>query len=302
MSLSRRFGRVATRFGMGLRNAIKGSVIGLSLAFLTKLLNPLNELHDRIKKLLGETDDIRETAAKYGTTPGELMYHETRAQYLGVKPEIFVNLLESFRKAVEQRRTEVDEGTRTTLGKDPLLFQANTLAGFQRALTLIDAFKETDPVQARAFQRELFGETLTGSQLKLLDSSRTVTPLGNPYDAITRANEATGAVGKQADIFRMMSAVQDFEDRLRSSRAISGEVTTGVLMSQQKELDKQFAELQNFRTLQSAAEGVGAVMELLTAIRDGLLAIVAWLNDHGLWIKDFLKWIKPFFSAMGARK
>lgn len=303
MTLTRRFGRIAGRFGVGLKNAIKGSVLGLSLAFLTRLLNPLQDMHDRIKKLLGETDDVRDTAAKLGTTPGELLFHQARAEALGVKPETFLNLVESFRKAVEQRRQDVDEKTRTRLGAgDPLLFQENTLAGFQRALTLIDSFQGVDPIQARAFQRELFGETLTGSQLKLLEPIGNVPLLGNPYRTIERAQEATDALGRKADAYRMISAVQEFEDRLRSSKAITGAVTTGVLQTQQKELDKQFSELQRFDTLQKAAEVLDGVLASINLIRDSLFRLLAWLNENGQWFRNTIDWLKPFISNLRGRK
>lgn len=303
MTLTRRFGRIAGRFGVGLKNAIKGSVIGLSLAFLTRLLNPLQDMHDRIKKLLGETDDVRETAAKLGTTPGELLFHQARAEALGVKPETFLNLVESFRKAVEQRRQDVDEKTRTRLGAgDPLLFQENSLAGFQRALNLIEAFQGVDPAKARAFQRELFGEALTGSQLKLLEPIGNVPLLGNPSRSIERAQEASDVLGRRADAYRMITAVQDFEDRLRTSRALTGAVTAGVLQTQQKELDKQFSELQRFDTLQKAAEVLDGVLAALNSVRDSLFKVLAWLNENGQWFRDFMTWVKPFVSGLRGRK
>jgi hypothetical protein len=302
MSLSRRFGRVATRFGQGLRNVVRASVVGATLAFVTKLLNPLQAMHDKIKKLFGETDDIRETAARLGTTPGELLFHQTRAEALGVKPEQFSSLLESFRKSVDQRQQEVDEGKRSQVGEDPLLIQSDRLKGFQRALALIEHFSTVDPSRSRAFQRELFGETLAGNQLRLMEPITNVPLLGSPFDAAQRAQNATESLASKADAFRMVTAVQNFEDRLRSSQAVTGAITAGILGSQQRELDKDFSQMRRIETLQNASQVLGGILESLNFIRDQIFNLLAWLQENGAWFRNFIEWVKPFVSSLRGKK
>ncbi len=52
-SLSARFSSIAKRFGGGLKSVIKGSLLGISIGLLNRLLNPLEALEEKIKNLLG---------------------------------------------------------------------------------------------------------------------------------------------------------------------------------------------------------------------------------------------------------
>ena len=106
-NLSARFGRVAQRFGKGLQAVIKGSFIGISLGLISKLLNPIEALEDKIKKLLGEGTDIRDLADRFGTSPGSLKQLQDVAQTLGVTPDQFKDMLTKYAEAIEKGREEI---------------------------------------------------------------------------------------------------------------------------------------------------------------------------------------------------
>lgn len=106
-NLSSRFGRVAQRFGQGLKAVIKGSFIGISLGLISKLLNPIEALEDKIKKLLGEGTDIRELADRFNTDPGKLKQIQDVAQTMGVTPDQFKDMLTKYAEAIEKGREEV---------------------------------------------------------------------------------------------------------------------------------------------------------------------------------------------------
>jgi hypothetical protein len=106
-NLSERFARVAHRFGSGLRNVVKGSILGISLGLLSKLLNPLEALEDKIKKLLGEGTDVKDLADKLNTSGGQLKQAQDVAQSLGVSPEEFKGMLLKYSEAIDKAREEI---------------------------------------------------------------------------------------------------------------------------------------------------------------------------------------------------
>ncbi len=106
-SLSKRFSSIAKRFGAGLKNVIKGSVIGISLGLLAKILNPLEEIENKIKDLMGQGTDLKDLADRFNTTGGKLSRVEAIGKSLGVKPEELRDLLTKYAQAVEKGRLEL---------------------------------------------------------------------------------------------------------------------------------------------------------------------------------------------------
>lgn len=106
-NLGGRFRAIAGRFKWALTAAIKGSIIGISLGLLTRLLNPLEKIIDRTEKLLEQSTDLEDLADKLGTNVPALLSAQIAANNLGVKPEDFKKLLESFAEGVEKARDEL---------------------------------------------------------------------------------------------------------------------------------------------------------------------------------------------------
>ena len=106
-SLGKRFSRVASRFGRALKNVVKGSVIGISLGLLAKILNPLQELEDKIKSLLGQGTDLRDMADRFGSTPGNLSRLQDLGASLGLKPEELRDVLTKYAQTIEKARMEL---------------------------------------------------------------------------------------------------------------------------------------------------------------------------------------------------
>src|SRR4051812_11842809 len=101
-SLSGRFARVANRFGSGLKNIIKGSVLGISLALLQKILNPIEALDDKIKGLLNKGGDLADLSDRFGASPGELKQLEDVARSFGMGADQFKDLMLKFADSIEK--------------------------------------------------------------------------------------------------------------------------------------------------------------------------------------------------------
>ncbi len=138
-NLSARFARVAHRFGQGLRAVVKGSILGISLGLISRLLNPIEALEDKIKKLLGEGTDIRELADKLGGTPGQVKQLQDVAQTLGVTPDQFKELLTKYAAAIEKGREELHnpfvEPSSGSLAVRQFVDEKNLVQGFTAFLT-----------------------------------------------------------------------------------------------------------------------------------------------------------------------
>lgn len=183
-TLSERFARVAKGFGGGLKAVIKGSILGISLGLLSKLLNPLEALEEKIKNLLGEGTDIRDMADKFGSTPGELKRLQDVGQSLGVSPDQLKDMMNKFAGAVEKARTELEDPTAQISASTNVVKnfagEKNIAEGFFQFLTSLKAqgqgqgrdvfFGERE--QRLAAERLRTGEQLTPEERQNLISQK----------------------------------------------------------------------------------------------------------------------------------
>lgn len=183
-TLTKRFVRVAGRFGKGLEKVMKGNLLFLSLGFVSQLLNPLEKVHDRIKELLGEGFDISELADRFNTSPGTVKRLQALGQSLGLSPERLNEMMGKFADAIEKARDElsnpfVEPSKATTavsefvdekdLGKAFFQF-IRSLQSQGKAQGVLEVDKRTGlpaPAEDRArLQREGLLDRLTGSDIR----------------------------------------------------------------------------------------------------------------------------------------
>lgn len=140
-SLSARFARVAGRFGSGLKQVIKGSVLGISLALLSKILNPIEALDTKLKTLLGHGTDLSDLAEKFGTSPGKVKQLQDVAQSFGVTPDQFKEVITKFADSVEKARDELanpfQEKSASTVILGNIAKEKDLAEGFKQFLTFL---------------------------------------------------------------------------------------------------------------------------------------------------------------------
>lgn len=162
LNLTARFGRVAQRFGQGLKSVVKGSILGISLGLISRLLNPIEALEDKIKKLLGEGTDIRELADKLGGTPGQVKRLEDVATTLGVTPDQFKDMLTKYAEAIQKGREELQnpfvEPSASTIAVRQFVGEKNMVKGFADFLTSL----------------KTVGQGATGQDLPLSDRAKRI--------------------------------------------------------------------------------------------------------------------------------
>jgi uncharacterized protein YbjQ (UPF0145 family) len=136
VSLHARFARVAGRFGSGLKAVVKGSILGISLGLLNKILNPIEELDTKIKALLGHGTDVAELADRLGAPAGEVEQLRNVAESFGVKPDKFNEAIVHFADAVEKAREELANPFQD---KSPSTL---VLAQFAKETNLVKSFRD----------------------------------------------------------------------------------------------------------------------------------------------------------------
>ncbi len=189
--LHKRFARVAGRFGAGLKNVIKGSIIGISLGLLAKILNPLQAIEDKIKDLMGQGTDLRDMASRFNTSTGNIQRLQSIGQSLGVKPEELRDMMTKYAQAVEKARielldpsTEMSSASRAVAQFVDMQDMAESFFAFTQSLK---KFGGTHPADAygpdaaisSAYQKRKEGKPLTEEEtLALVKYQKSISKTG----------------------------------------------------------------------------------------------------------------------------
>lgn len=175
-NLSSRFRRITMRFGQGLRMAIKGSILGITIGLLARLLNPLEKMEEKIKNLLALGKDTSELADEFGTTPGKLRQLQDVAGSIGVSPEQLKDMMTKYASAIEKAREELSDPTAQISGSTQavrnFVDEKDTAEGFLKFLQSLKARGEGtgsdvffgEKEQRKAMERAAKGEVLTESE------------------------------------------------------------------------------------------------------------------------------------------
>lgn len=292
-TLGQRFMKVARNFGTALKGVVKGTVIGISLALLAKLLNPLQELEDRIKKLLGEADDARDLADKYGATTGQVLKLQALGNTIGLKPEQLESMMESFRKAVDEERKLIDEGKFTEAESAmSYVHDDNTLEAFVTFIKSIKTLGQGSPIGRTNVERQVFGDKLSGPQRRLIDSD-----FGDVAGALPSAADFEKAAANaivQSNRYRMGTTLQDSWNFIRSSGAIDGNTISGMLSGDRRTMNKDFKELTDYQTLLNAAKAINVFIDLMTLAKDQIIALLSVAGSNIGTIARIIEKLSPY--------
>lgn len=329
-ALTRRFMRVAKRFGQGLQKIMKGNILFLSLGLLTQLLNPLQKIHDKIKDLLGQGADLEEFSDKLGISPADLVKLESIGKTLGLAPDRLRDMLTKYADAVEKAREELSDPTKErSLGTMAIadIIDKGLVDGFQEVLrrivqrgrgptaresstaqlTLEEAERHglardvTGAEQRRRLERDIFGEDLTGAAKRLAESDLAQIlkqlNLGGFGDVGPGKLEAALAnlnqVGRQE---RADRARQDVDNLTRAGNAITPSMINGLLRSEQKDENKTFADMTDYERLNKISGQMEEITKLISQAVDATRSLVGWMGEFIPLAKDMITEAKSFLN------
>lgn len=295
-SLSTRFGNVAKKFGKGLLAAITGGgIVGASLAFLDKILNPLKETQEAIDRLLHRGDDIVTNAKQFGTTAGRLFKLQQFGQSAGLDPQGVNILLEKFQSAVA--RSALDPTAPSAVKQ--FVGEKDTAESFFK---FIQALQGLEATQRNLVEQEVFGEKqiLKASSFLGLDFSKKDALLfgGQSADKFDPALKNLGARNEQKnDLF----VKRDNEKILRDGGAITAKMISERDAADRLADEKESKRIKSYDDLATIQEASDTMINLL---EDALLAfdsMVASLKGLKTDFDAFLnsRFAKGIFKFLG---
>lgn len=326
LTLNQRFQRVAKRFGGGLMAVMKGTVLGISLGLLNRLLNPIEALEDKIKSLLGQGSDIREMAQRFNTSPGQIKRLQDVAQSLGVQPDQLREMMLKYAQAVETARQELAnpfvQPSEQTQAVRNFVGEKDLAEGFFKFLQALKAegqapareriatpqglvspealspqelqlrreqglVRQITGQESRAqFEKAIFGEQLFGPQRRLVD-----TDFKNQLLKLNEpsAQRLTSAVNKTADLAdqqRLLQTRNDTKDFLAGTSQINAKMIQDMEAARAMEQARVTKQLQSYDDLRKAADGIDKLKEVLVDVSNFAAKGVGYLGIIADWVNQ----------------
>lgn len=299
-SLSERFGKVASRFGSGLKAVIKGSIIGISLGLLNRLLNPLEALEDRIKSLLGQGSDARDLADRFNSTPGQVQRLQDVAEIAGVKPDQLQEMMVKFAQAVETAREELStkgsDISPSTNAVQDFIGQKDMVESFIAFLTRLRAegqspgrdvtyngqfLKHQSGMDSRkAIEKEVLGEVQFGGMKRLIetDLAEKLGGLKGAFDT-NQLNETLTSLASMEDKRRALEVASRTQSLIDATNKISDNTVKQMEAATAREQQRLDSQLQGFNDLRRAANGIETLKEGLTGLSLSVTKALGYLGN-----------------------
>jgi len=298
-NLGGRFRRLSTSFGRGLKGAIKGSFLGISLGLLARFLNPLEKLEDKIRKLLDEAKTQGDLADEFNTSPGKLRAIQDVAGTLGVTPDSLKETLNKYAQQIEKAREELadptaklSDSTRALknfandkdLAESFLQFAQSLKTtgqsdkGVGQVYTKTGVRDRTAQETREAQERAVFGETLKGQQKRLIDANYADAFKKQPA-GVAKLDEAYKNLGEREQQDRNLRINRETADFLKSSKQITPTVVTSLSDAEQKKIKKDQEDMKYFNDFRRAQDAMDRVTILVENLGKALLTIVTKLSE-----------------------
>ncbi len=293
-----RFKKVSKRFGSGLLKVMKGSILGLSLGLLNRLLNPIEALEEKIRNLLGQSGDIKDMADKFNTSPGQMKRLQDVSASLGVKPDQLNDMMTKYAEAIKTARNELADPTaqksESTKAVEKFAGDKDIAESFFRFIQSLRAetnatgrkeFFGTDNKFSRDitgtesrqnFERSVFGETLPKRFVEA-DVGARLTKMGGP-DAETNTKAINKMVGLQ-DTAQMLAAQNQAKDFVAAANTMGVSMIQKMEAAAAREDSNVTKQLQSYDNLAKAVAGIDELKQGLVEVSNVAARGVGMLGD-----------------------
>lgn len=278
-TLSRRFGRVAKTFGKGIQTAVKGSILGIGLSLLNRLMNPIAELEERIKNLLDMGKDVDERAAQLGATPGELLRLEAAAEREGISPDQLQSVLSSYQSAIETARREILAGGELSPASQSLrefAMDENAVESFQRFLS---GLRIASPEARAAAERDVLGGTQRGAMRRLIEN-------GLDFSGAASAEDLSEAVSRAAALSRQQRLQERLNQQsqlMQGAGVVSPDIVSAMTARAQATEEAGIRRLADYQTLAKASEDLAVIRQGFEKAQNGLTQALGYLGQFARW-------------------
>lgn len=263
-TLSGRFGKIAKKFGTGLKNSILGGgLAGAALGIVDKLLNPLKEIQDTIDKTLRQGDDVVTNAKQFGTTSGRLFRLQQLAKSTGLDESSLDMLLAKFQTSVAEAAADPKKQTSVR----QFVGEKDTAAAF---FEFIQSLQKMEKNQQVIVQQEIFGEKqiLKMADFLQTDFAAQAKLLGGPTsEQLTPGLEKLGGLN---DLKDALEAQRTLKDVLNKSKTINEDMVRSQAARAERDLMKENQQIKSYLDLAAVSN---AANEIVTLVRDGVLGL-----------------------------
>lgn len=278
-SLTRRFTRIAKKFGKGLGKALLGGgIAGIALGLIDKILNPLKEVQEAIDRVLKQGDDLVTYAKQFNTTAGKLAKLQAFGQATGLDQSFLIQLLTRFQTRVAEAR------------QDPNLPSAvreyaNRTDTADAFFEFIQSLQKLDKGSQTLVQKQIFGEEAAFRTADFLQAD--FEKLNKFFskisaDDLTTAAQKTGSLSDLQDALAAQRKLKDFIDK---SRVINEKVVREQDQRERINLQRETERIKAYDTLSTISETSTRIMAL---IEKGLIAVTNMVQKLEV-IQDFVK-------------
>jgi hypothetical protein len=276
--LSGRFGRVAKKFGAGLKSAIiGGGIAALAIGVIDKILNPLKETQDTISRILGQSDDIVTSARQFETTAGKYFKLQQLAKSTGLDEESLKMMLGKFQVALAEERAKKKGEPKGTLQQ--FVGEKDTAeAFFQFAQALQKAPKDKQVL----VQKEIFGERMMGRaaeffQVDYAKQFKAMGAKGSEY--YTPGLEKMGDLSDLKDVLEAGRTLQDIANK---SKLVNKNMVMEMARGEKIKLEKEDAQIKSYEDLKAAAIAGQKIQlateEILLTLTKNIPAALDWAD------------------------
>lgn len=281
-TLTQRFARVTRRFGQGLKAVVTGTALGIGLNILNRILNPINELEDKMNALLGKGKSLADQADRFGTTGGKLQRANLVAERLGVDPGELQKLMEKYAEAIETGREEIkkplkDQSDATKILSKDFLSDKDLLESFFK---FIQSLKGASPEQRSKIEKEVLGEELFGFKKRFANSDFKKEFQSLPTDITL--NNAVGNIANAEEQVRINRVNREAQDFLQNSSVVNGGTVSAISKLEGRRVDQSNSELAKFNDFANAARGIEAtgqaLLKPLDLLTTGISKIVIFIE------------------------
>lgn len=283
-TLQSRFTRVAKSFGKGLSSIFtKGGPIGIALGFLTKLLNPLQEIQEAMERTLKTSDDIVTNAKQFGTTPGQLAKLTALGQASGLETDSLYMLINKFQGAVAQAEANPNQPSVVS----NYVGQKDTAAGFFEFIQALQRMEKNDQIRV---QEQVFGEKQILKMADFLSADfgelvKRVAP--QPTEKIDRSVRRLADLNDKAD---ELGAKRKLDDLITKGSTINSSMINSRDKAERAALDKENKQIASYESLNAISEtmnkveglvqeGITQLGKLITVVTPKITTIVEKLEQ-----------------------
>lgn len=283
-NLSTRFSRVSKRFSVGLKSLMKGAILGISVALLNKLLNPLTEMEEKFRRLMGQAEDVSDLADKFGTDSGNIRRLQTVAGSLGLEPDKLAEMMDKFREAMNEATKPLAIGEERSAA-------AKAVANFAGEKDIASAFfsfvQELKGMGSgrNAVEQNVFGDRLFGAQKRFADADfkKQFAELSLPgTQQLTAENQKLSGLSMLSNTLKARNEsadISNFANQANRQMVIEMEKTKA------KQLSLETAQLKSFVDLQKASQNLEQVKNLLVETNNGVAKGVSLFTEWASSIK-----------------